>query len=901
LKNMKLGMKIALGFGVLIIIAAILGGVAVWEMGTMKTETTKLAREYIPEVDMAVDLQGGANRLMYAMRGYRFTEDPKFYEEAKKELQSIETSLEAGRQLEREAKHLKTLKKQLELATGAVNEYKAVAKHTVETVARMHENRKILDASTGKYLANSNAFLKSQNQAFKKDLAGRQKIVEIITGIVNLGTEVRVSNFRAQAKKDMAQMQYAIDVLGELKAYTEELRPLTRDAEGIKRIDDAEAAAEKYAENMALYIKASHEMTAAGEKMGDGAAGYLKNCSDFLAGQNEIMKQELTQMGANLEERLQKITIINNIINSGNKVRIMNFKAQATESPKLIQQAAQIFGDVKNITAELRDITHIAEGLEHIDEIDTAINIYLSAMEEYLKNFLQLDTIRNNMEEAAGQYVAQCETFLDNQQKKLANDMVERNTKITLVNDIINMGDDTRVKVFKAQALKNPAIMEDALKNFPNIGEKLGELKKITRLGVDLKRIEDVEAAGNAYKGAMGDFLGNWTNMQDLSNKANEAGKAVITTCRTAAKSGMKATTRIANNAMALLQNASWIMMIGLIAAVVLGILIAIFITRSISGPIRQIISGLNDGSEQVASASGEITASSHSLAEGASQQAASIEETSASLEEMSSMTQQNAENSGQADSLMKDVNQVIVEANGSMTDLTQSMDEISKASEATSKIIKTIDEIAFQTNLLALNAAVEAARAGEAGAGFAVVADEVRNLSLRAAEAAKNTALLIEGTVKQVDGGADLVEKTNSEFTKVAESAAKVGKLISEISAASSEQAQGIEEVNKAVTEVDKVTQQNAANAEESASASEEMNAQAEEIKSFVNELIAMVGKKKGRGATTQTPSALKIAKRPVPGKAKALPAPGREEAALKELTPEEILPTGDKDFRDF
>ena len=99
------------------------------------------------------------------------------------------------------------------------------------------------------------------------------------------------------------------------------------------------------------------------------------------------------------------------------------------------------------------------------------------------------------------------------------------------------------------------------------------------------------------------------------------------------------------------------------------------------------------------------------------------------------------------------------------MGELTQSMEEISKASEETSKIIKTIDEIAFQTNLLALNAAVEAARAGEAGAGFAVVADEVRNLAMRAADAAKNTANLIEGTVKQVKEGGELGISDQREF----------------------------------------------------------------------------------------------------------------------------------------
>lgn len=135
---------------------------------------------------------------------------------------------------------------------------------------------------------------------------------------------------------------------------------------------------------------------------------------------------------------------------------------------------------------------------------------------------------------------------------------------------------------------------------------------------------------------------------------------------------------------------------------------------------------------------------------------------------------------------------------------------------EETQKIVKTIDEIAFQTNLLALNAAVEAARAGEAGAGFAVVADEVRNLAMRAADAAKNTADLIEGTVRKIADGAGLVETTNEGFSKVTESSGKVGDLLVEIAAASQEQSQGIEQINNAVTEMDKVAQQNAASSEE-------------------------------------------------------------------------------------
>ncbi len=339
--------------------------------------------------------------------------------------------------------------------------------------------------------------------------------------------------------------------------------------------------------------------------------------------------------------------------------------------------------------------------------------------------------------------------------------------------------------------------------------------------------------------------------------------------------------------------------------AVVAGGLIAWFLIRSITKPINRIIAGLNDGAEQVASASGQVSASSHSLAEGSSEQAASIEETSSSLEEMSSMTKQNAENSGQADNLMKEANQIVGQANTSMVELTGSMEEISKASEETSRIIKTIDEIAFQTNLLALNAAVEAARAGEAGAGFAVVADEVRNLAMRAADAAKNTAELIEGTVKKVTDGSELVNRTNEAFIQVADSASKVGELVGEIAAASNEQAQGIEQVNTAVTEMDSVTQQNAATAEESASASEELNAQAEQLKCIVNELANLVGGSRNNGGRSSTDIA-KAARKPLQKPLMTLANKVKEKAVVNDhlvraRTPKQVIPLDEEDFQEF
>jgi len=170
-------------------------------------------------------------------------------------------------------------------------------------------------------------------------------------------------------------------------------------------------------------------------------------------------------------------------------------------------------------------------------------------------------------------------------------------------------------------------------------------------------------------------------------------------------------------------------------------------------------------------------------------------------------------------------------------------MKQINDSSGKISKIIKVIDEIAFQTNILALNAAVEAARAGEAGMGFAVVADEVRNLAQRSAQAAKDTAALIEESIATSNEGSTQLQRVADVVGSITEAANKVKVLVDEVNIGSQEQAKGIEEIARALTEMDKVTQGTAASAEQSASASQEMSAQAQALSLIVDELRTIAG----------------------------------------------------------
>lgn len=343
-------------------------------------------------------------------------------------------------------------------------------------------------------------------------------------------------------------------------------------------------------------------------------------------------------------------------------------------------------------------------------------------------------------------------------------------------------------------------------------------------------------------------------------------------------------------------------MIIGVVAALALGILIS----RSINNALRRIASSLGAGAEQTASAAGQVSESSQQMAEGASEQASSLEETSSSLEELTSMTKQNSDNANQAKTLAGNANASAQKGAEAMSKMSIAIDDIKKSADETAKIVKTIDEIAFQTNLLALNAAVEAARAGDAGKGFAVVAEEVRNLAQRSAEAAKNTAVMIEGSVKNAENGVQISQEVAKALNEIADVAGKVTALVTEVAAASNEQTQGLGQINTAVAQMDQVTQSNAANAEESASASEELNAQAAEMNRMVQELVAMVGGAGSAGSGVVRHHAA-AAKSHAPAKAKQVHkafAP-QHKAALParhtEVRPEQVIPLEDEDMKDF
>ncbi|MCR1768977.1 HAMP domain-containing protein [Burkholderia glumae] len=324
-------------------------------------------------------------------------------------------------------------------------------------------------------------------------------------------------------------------------------------------------------------------------------------------------------------------------------------------------------------------------------------------------------------------------------------------------------------------------------------------------------------------------------------------------------------------------RGAIWLTSVLIIIALGMSMVVAYFITRSITTPIRtsvsiaetvargdltsrievagrdetsQLLRALKSMNERLAEVVGRVRAGSDSIATGASQiaagnsdlsqrteeQAASLEETAASMEQLTATVKQNTESAQQGNSLAANASEVARRGGDVVGRVVTTMREISASSAKVGEIISVIEGIAFQTNILALNAAVEAARAGDQGRGFAVVAGEVRTLAQRSATAAKEIKTLIESSVERVQAGSGLVDEAGRTMEEVVQSVQRVADLMGEISAASVEQRTGIEQVNIAVTQMDEVTQQNAALVEEASAAAQSMAAQSNALRETVS-----------------------------------------------------------------
>jgi methyl-accepting chemotaxis protein len=557
-------------------------------------------------------------------------------------------------------------------------------------------------------------------------------------------------------------------------------------------------------------------------------------------------------------------------------------------------QVKESIGEAEKLAARA---VHLVKLKGALDDIKQQVDAYDELIQKTRETFEKRDKIASDMAETAQVYMASATDFLEDQNSAMnkelsagekAEKLIERQRKITLVNNLIDLGNEARIANLQARARNDYAIMKDGIATvFPAIAKGVRELEPLTRSAANQKQLADLSAAGERYKTAMQQYMVVGEEMAQVNKARNDVGLKAGEMASTLNEAASEQTGLIATEASANLSAASTTVIVGLVFAVLIGTAVAIMLTRIITRPIikavdisnelskgnlnltieadskdetgmllaamkqmleklRQIVGEVQSAADNVASGSQELSASSEELSQGSTEQAASAEEASSSMEQMAANIKQNADNASQTEKIaLKSAEDA--EAGGkAVTETVKAMKEIAQK-------ISIIEEIARQTDLLALNAAIEAARAGEHGKGFAVVASEVRKLAERSQTAAGEISRLSGSSVEVAERAGEMLNRMVPDIKKTAE-------LVQEISAASNEQNTGAEQVNTAIQQLDQIIQQNASASEEMASTSEELSSQAEQLK----ESIAFFRLDDRHGSATRRSAAAPVAATP-------------------------------------
>jgi len=603
---------------------------------------------------------------------------------------------------------------------------------------------------------------------------------------------------------------------------------------------------------------------------------------------------------------IPEVRIAGDIERNFAKARIEAAKFIFTEDEKYFKEADKHFLSTTNAIEEIKQLLlkypELTTLKKYTGIIEQKTHQYQKGLSDVNNIFKDQNVIRRNLTKSTDSFIENFSKYTTNQKQKLSLALKNKSTldklnknlnKIYAIEKAHQLANDVIIASFKSTVRKDTKILHESFKNFDELNKIYKELRSVTSKQVDLDVINNLEKAGNNYKQDL-------INLEKLAKKVNkhlvdltQVGTEALKAVENISSASTNETITLASQSAQTMSDAVMTMIFGLIIAVIIGLLLAFFITKNITTTIIQAVKSIMEANNQVVSASNEIADSSTSLAEGASEQASSIEEVSATIEESTSINTQNASNSREADILAKQTKDAAEIGHTKGNELIDAMKEINQSSERISKIIKTIDEIASQTKLLALNAAVEAARAGEHGLGFAVVADEVKALAQRSADAATETAGIIEESINQAKNGSNISAQTSDAFNDILEKIKKTSNLIGEISISAKEQSEGMGQIATAMGEIDQITQQNAATSEEAAAASEELNAQAISMKETVGEIAKMVGY--NHGETTQTTS--KKQKKSTSSKPKITHKP----LTKKSNSTNDVFPLDEDDLKEF
>jgi methyl-accepting chemotaxis protein len=832
MKQWTIGKRIIVGFTATTAIAVVLGLVGYIMFSRVSTQVTTLSQHTLPAVQHSTGVERSAFECIMEERNYVLAQKEETHQKAKAKVAELMGNLDKVDKVATQFKDtaLETKSKDVrKIGQQWANLYEqgvASFESNKAAVAEFAAKGAIMVSESDGYMASKNA-----------EYMDAKTALAIVNRINALAFETRMNEKAYMLYKDQKYFDVIAKNIATLLSSYDQLEKLKPDATEQKQITDARKATQDYFDAAKKWVEIQKATVTAEGVMEKNYAGVMAAYNQFIddkqkdykAATNDSVKASTYQM----------LMVGNTVADQANAAVIFSKKYMLDGKAENWKGVTDSIDQLTKTFAALRKLAQNDRDRQQIDGADKATQDYLAAAKSWVESDKQLKAAAVTMDGGGETVAAAAASYAS--AKTTRTDKVA--DAVFIIADVSQTAFECRLQARIYMQTQDPKAWTALTDGITKLNKLYADLRKVSFTTEDQQRIDRAEKATGEYLTAAKAWVQNDNALrQTILPEMHSIGDTVLGTAQTAENDAWKASGDSSASVTSIVASSKVIIGIALIIGLFMGITASVFITRSITGPIRLVTETLSAGAEQTAGAAGQVSSASQSLAEGASEQAASLEETSSSLEEMSSMTKRNAETANKVKELGSEARKAGDLGVSDMAALVGAMDAIKTSSSDIAKIIKTIDEIAFQTNILALNAAVEAARAGEAGAGFAVVADEVRNLAQRCAQAAKETATKIEDAVQKSAAGADISAKVAKSLEEIVGKARQVDEMAGEVAAASQEQSQGISQVNTAVTQMDKVTQSNAANAEESAAAAEELTAQAESLKEAVADLLRLV-----------------------------------------------------------